>query len=75
MIAASFALRAESGALHYEHCLTRQGFEGAYSILYHRSLPPRDVGRAAAGVASITPRRVRTRCRLVAETGWPTEAA
>ncbi|MFO0573847.1 MAG: homogentisate 1,2-dioxygenase [Polyangia bacterium] len=36
-------LRDEAGKLLYEHCLTRQGFDGGYSILYHRSLPPRDV--------------------------------
>jgi hypothetical protein len=38
-------------------------------------LPPDEAGGTAAGVASMTPRLVRIRCRLVAETGWPTEAA
>lgn len=37
------ALRDESGRLYYEHCLTRKGFDGAYTILYHRSLPPGDI--------------------------------
>src|SRR5512140_3330562 len=27
------------GALAYEHCLTREGFAGAYTILYHRNPP------------------------------------
>jgi homogentisate 1,2-dioxygenase len=27
------------GKLAYEHCLTRQGFEGSYTILYHRNPP------------------------------------
>lgn len=27
------------GALAYEHCFTRQGFDGSYSILYHRTPP------------------------------------
>jgi homogentisate 1,2-dioxygenase len=27
------------GALVYEHCLTRGGFDGAYTILYHRHRP------------------------------------
>lgn len=36
-------LRDAEGRLYYEHCLTRQGFDGGYSILYHRSLPPRDI--------------------------------
>lgn len=41
-------LRDEDGKLLYEHCLTRQGFDGAYSILYHRTPPQRDVGRRAS---------------------------
>lgn len=32
------ALR-ENGALLYEHCLTRQGFDGPYTILYHKHRP------------------------------------
>jgi homogentisate 1,2-dioxygenase len=31
------------GQLTYEECFTRQGFEGAYSILYHRAPPTRTV--------------------------------
>ena len=29
------------GGLAYEECFTRQGFEGAYSVLYHRHPPTR----------------------------------
>jgi len=37
------ALRDESGKLLYEHCLTRKGFDGGYTILYERALPPTDL--------------------------------
>ena len=39
------ALRDEAnqGKLLYEHCLTRRGFDGAYTIFYERALPPRDL--------------------------------
>ncbi len=30
------ALRGGGGELHYEECLTRAGFDGPYSILYHQ---------------------------------------
>lgn len=33
------AHRAPSGALYYEECLTRSGFDGPYSILYHANRP------------------------------------
>jgi homogentisate 1,2-dioxygenase len=33
------AHRGASGALHYEECLTRNGFDGAYTILYHERPP------------------------------------
>jgi homogentisate 1,2-dioxygenase len=33
------ALRGADGALRYEQCLTRQGFDGPYSILYHLHRP------------------------------------
>ncbi|MEL6349274.1 MAG: homogentisate 1,2-dioxygenase [Myxococcota bacterium] len=33
------ALRGASGALRWEECLTRDGFEGAYTILYHLHRP------------------------------------
>ncbi|HKP62111.1 MAG TPA: homogentisate 1,2-dioxygenase [Polyangiales bacterium] len=33
------ALRDGAGTLRYEHCLTRAGFDGPYSILYHLHRP------------------------------------
>lgn len=33
------ALRGPSGELRYEECLTRSGFDGPYSILYHLNRP------------------------------------
>ena len=36
--------------------------------------PPAAVGRAVPAVGWITLRRVRIRCRFVAETGWPSAA-
>ena len=41
-------LRDAAGQLLYEHCPTRRGFDGAYTILYERSLPPRDVALHSA---------------------------
>jgi homogentisate 1,2-dioxygenase len=43
-------LRDESGKLLYEHCVTRRGFDGAYTILYERALPPRDLMHRHADV-------------------------
>jgi homogentisate 1,2-dioxygenase len=33
------ALRDAAGHLHYEECLTRDGFDGPFTILYHRDRP------------------------------------
>ncbi len=33
------ALRSETGALLYEECFTRSGFDGPYTILYHEHRP------------------------------------
>lgn len=33
------ALRSEDGALRYEECFTRHGFEGSFSMLYHLHRP------------------------------------
>ncbi|AUX45789.1 homogentisate 1,2-dioxygenase [Sorangium cellulosum] len=33
------AHRSEAGALRYEQCLTRQGFDGPYTIAYHEGRP------------------------------------
>lgn len=48
------AFRSPDGALHHEECLTREGFDGPYTILYHLHRPqaltatevPLDVGPA-----------------------------
>lgn len=34
--------RDPSGKLYFEHCFTRQGFDGAYTIAYHRTGPMMD---------------------------------
>lgn len=56
----------ESGRILYEHCFTRQGFEGAYSILYHQNHPSRQTAwrpsergwaRAVAAPADVLARR------------------
>jgi homogentisate 1,2-dioxygenase len=49
------ALRTASGGLHYEECLTRAGFDGPYSILYHRNRP-HALAPAPAGHVAIAPR-------------------
>jgi len=33
------ALRSASGQLRHEHCITREGFEGPYTIVYHERRP------------------------------------
>ena len=33
------ALHGPEGALRYEHCLTRDGFDGGYTIQYHVNRP------------------------------------
>ena len=33
------ALRDEAGHLHHEECLTREGFDGPYTIAYHQGRP------------------------------------
>lgn len=56
------ALRDGAGKLRYEECLTRQGFDGPYTIVYHEHRPqalraagaalrtPLDAGRSRGGV-------------------------
>ncbi len=39
--------RDEAGGLLHEHCFTREGFDGPFSILYHRA-PPQDHGSGRA---------------------------
>src|SRR4051812_30207025 len=37
-------LRDETGHLHYEQCITQEGFDAPYTITYHREPPHRHVG-------------------------------
>jgi homogentisate 1,2-dioxygenase len=43
-------LRAKDGRLLYEHCLTRQGFDGPYTIAYHERRPHEALPAADAPV-------------------------
>ncbi len=45
------AFRSSSGVLRYEECLTRRGFDGEFSILYHEGPPMTDtlIGPATPG--------------------------
>lgn len=45
------AFRSSSGKLRYEECLTRKGFDGEFSILYHEGPPMTDtkIGPAVPG--------------------------
>ena len=53
------AFRSKSGALRYEECLTRKGFDGEFSILYHEGPPMTDerVGPCAPGRFDVMPAR------------------
>jgi homogentisate 1,2-dioxygenase len=42
-------LRGPMGELRYEHCLTRDGFDGPFSILYHTGRPHAFTCRTLAG--------------------------
>ena len=49
------ALRGPDGAVRHEECLTRKGFDGAYSILYHLDRPhPSRIIEARHGWAAPT---------------------
>jgi hypothetical protein len=37
-------LRDDTGHLHFEHCITQEGFDAPYTITYHREPPHRQVG-------------------------------
>jgi homogentisate 1,2-dioxygenase len=62
-------LRGDDGALCYEECLTRDGFDGPYTIMYHRGRPhaqrPVELGHgwtaATAPEAATAPRALRKR--------------
>ena len=49
--------RAPGGALYYEECVTRDGFDGAFSILYHEARPheAEPVSGDAAGFTAPAP--------------------
>src|SRR5690242_18803631 len=76
------ALRAPNGALRYEHCLTRDGFDGAYSILYRERRPqaleaialpahvPDRISLAAEADTSALRRRHFRTSAVAAGTGW-----
>ncbi len=60
------ALRDATGRMRYEHCLTRAGFDGPYTILYHVNRPQAlvAVGQehpARAPLAAATPPELRRR--------------
>jgi homogentisate 1,2-dioxygenase len=44
-------LRADDGRLLYEHCITRQGFDGPYTIAYHEQRPHQALPASEAPVA------------------------
>ena len=58
-------LRGDDGDLRWEHCLTRQGFEGGYTISYHRNAPHRweawDLEHGWALPQAADPRRLARR--------------
>ncbi len=70
------ALRSAAGALRYEECFTRHGFEGAFSMLYHEHRPheaepgplPRHFPPARAAAARPLARR-HYRCLDLPELG------
>ena len=76
------ALRAPNGALRYEHCLTRDGFDGAYSILYRERRPqslaatalpdnvPSSVSLSEGTHANVLQRRHYRTSALAAGTSW-----
>lgn len=59
------ASRSPTGDLRYEECLTRDGFDGAYSILYHLGRPhehlPRDLPHARPTPRALTQDRLAKR--------------
>ena len=49
------AFRSSSGALRYEECLTRRGFDGEFSILYHEGPPMTDSPDRSRGARPVRP--------------------
>jgi len=54
-------LRSASGRLLYEHCITRQGFEGPYTIAYHERRPHEGQPGSEAPVALLAADRMPER--------------
>ena len=54
-------LRAKDGRLLYEHCITRQGFDGPYTIAYHERRPHEAAPAADAPIALAAAERVPER--------------
>ena len=58
-------LRAPDGRLLYEHCITREGFDGPYTIAYHEQRPHEAMPAADAPVelatAELRPERLLRR--------------
>jgi homogentisate 1,2-dioxygenase len=69
--------RSEGGAQYYEECVTRDGFDGAFSILYHEGRPheaepvPGSAGGFAAPAAAAAAHLLRRhyRCLELGPTG------
>jgi len=59
------ALRDDAGNLRHEECLTRAGFDGPYTILYHRERPhvqrPAEVSHGFRAPLAVPPRPLRKR--------------
>ncbi len=66
------ALRDDTGRLRYEECLTRDGFDGPYTILYHQHRPhTQDVVPSRARLAGARARRKGRRRHGVTAAGAP----
>src|SRR5258706_7768252 len=68
------AFRAPSGALRYEECFTRRGFDGEFSMLYHEAPPMTDTrigptvpGRFERKAATPTPEQPLKRRLLLGD--------
>ena len=75
------AFRDEEGRLFHEECLTREGFDGPYTILYHRNRPHEqraaEVSHGWRARAAASPRPLRKRHYRTAEVragGAPVDA-
>lgn len=59
------AFRDAEGRMRHEECLTRQGFDGAYTILYHTERPhthrPKPLPHGAPAPEAVLPRPLRKR--------------